>query len=337
MKNVILGMLLAGVMGFFFACQKDSLTSNSQALIESISASSQKQPVAIDELPLSVRTYVEQTSSPVEIEAAWHVRKAGYEVALEDGLYLYFNEKGTCLDKSGDRDGGDHAGGNKCLRGDTLTIDSLPQAAVTYLTDSFPGETIQTVVGKKGGKFAVELANGTVLIFDAEGNFLKECGSGSGPSGPHGPHGPHNPHGPGNGGGCIQGDTIDASNLPQAAVDYITGKYANETIQTVVVKASGKFAVELSNGEVLLFDAEGNFLKECGGHNGPGHNGPGLNTPVTFDQLPQAAQDYITAKYPGAAVEKAVQKANGNFMVLLDNHAKLLFDADGNVLFDSGN
>ena len=175
--------------------------------------------------------------------------------------------------------GGSGDSTNLCMRGDTVDVSELPQAAADQIATDYPNATIQTVVKKHHGKaYAVELSDGTILIFKADGSLIGTCDTLS--SGPH--------HGPGDhpyDGGCLGGDTLTVADLPQAAVDYVAANYPNETIQTVVSKFDGKaFAVELSDGTVLIFKADGTFVGTCpggpgngpgGGHSGGGHTGGG--------------------------------------------------------------
>jgi hypothetical protein len=88
---------------------------------------------------------------------------------------------------------------------------------------------------------------------------------------------------------------------------------------------------------VLLFRPDGTFIKECDGQPNGGPHHHHCNAPVGLDDLPQAAQDYLAANYPGETVVRGCQKNNGNYIVKLSGGAKILFDADGNMLFDSGN
>ena len=357
MKNLFHPMLALGILAIFSSCQKDGLLSTAESLINTIANSDSKELVAAADLSNDITTYVERNHAPVSVEAAWKVDKAGYEVALEDGQLLYFNEKRTFL---GRNDGSTSPRGDRhCLRGEDATTEDLPQAALDYLAANYADDSILTVKLKRFGYFAVELSGGDILIFNGEGEFIRLCGEAGGPHGPGGPGGPGGGHQGGHPCGCMSGDTIDVSELPTTVTDYVTASYPDETIQNAVLKPSGKFAAELSDGSVLLFDADGNFIKECGvvdpngsghgpwqpggpgGHHGGagpgGHGGHGIHgTQVTLEELPQAAQDYLAATYPDATLDRAVEKPNGNFFVRLSNGAKILFDAEGNVLFDSG-
>ncbi len=339
-----------GIVALAFACQKDNVTSvtDSAQLMTSIANSTDKQSVTVAELPVSVREYVALSFTPLEIDAAWRVRGMGYEVELEDGQNLYFRENGGCMGAG--RGGG--GGVFRCMRGDTVDVSELPQAASDYIVANYAGTTIVNVVYKSHGDragYAVELSDGNILLFNAAGDFFTLCGDfdgdgdghGDGPGHGGGHHG-DGPHGNGDGphgtnGGCAAGDTLATADLPTAAADYIAANYASETINVVVVKPSGKFGVELSSGTVLLFDADGVFIKECDGQPQGGPNHHHCNAAITLTDLPQAAQDYIAANYAGETVERGCVKNNGNYIVRLSGGAKILFDADGNMLFDSGN
>lgn len=350
MKNLIYGMLAMSIMALAFACQKEAATTATD-LINAIATSDSKQAVSVSELPTEVQDYVALSFTPVEIEAAWHVRGKGYEVELEDGQDLYFRDGGDCMGTSN----GGGAGEFRCMRGDTVDVSELPQAAADYITANYPTLTIVTVVYKEHGDrtgYGVELSDGTILLFNGDGEFVNICGDfpgggdgdGNGHGGHDGDHGGHHgnqggDHGPnGPQGGCAAGDTIDVATLPTAVTDYITANYSGETITVAVVKPSGKFGVELSSGTVLLFDADGNFIKVCDGQPDGGPHQHHCDTELAaLTDLPQAAQDYIATNYADATLVRGCVKNNGNYIVKLSNDVKILFDADGNVLFDSGN
>lgn len=227
-----------------------------------------------------------------------------------------------------DRGGGSDTT-NLCMRGDTVDVSALPQAAADQIAADYPNATIQTVVEKHDGKaYAVELSDGTILIFKADGTLIGTCDDL--PFGPH--HGPGHPFD----GGCLGGDTVTVADLAQTAVDYIAANYPNATIQTVVSKFDGKaFAVELSDGTVLVFKADGTFVGTCPGGpgNGPGHPFDGGclgGDTLTVADLPQAAVDYVAATYPNATIQTVVSKFDGKaFAVELSDGTVLIFKADG--------
>ncbi|MEY3051416.1 MAG: hypothetical protein RLY31_1201 [Bacteroidota bacterium] len=346
MKKLSFALLLLLPMALFVgSCQQDGVLPTSDDLINTIAQSDTKQLLTSDQVPADITAFVTRSFDPIAMEAAWIVEKSGYEVAMEDGHLLYFNARRRFI---GQNDGSRHArGARRCMYGDAVTADDLPATTQDYIAENYPDETIEFVTVKPNGAFGVKLSDGTVLLFKADGEFVRECGKPAGPGGPMGPGGGHPC-------ACMHGDTVDVSVLPTAVTDYIAENYPDETIQTAVLKASGKFAVELGEGTVLLFDADGNFLKDCGvvdpnagGYGpwnpphgpgiGPGHHNGFGGVQITLDDLPTAAQEYLAENYAGIDIKRGVQKPNGFFVIKLDNGVFLLFDGDGNMLFDSGN
>lgn len=355
MKKLMLGILLVGLAGLW-ACQKDLLNNSTLGLMETIANDTNSDPIGTTDLPNSIVTYVNDNYSPLEIEMVFMSGDNGYHVILEDGQELFFNMNGNFLGDGNGNHGneGHHGGGHmgndphgnggqggdctaNCLAGDTLATSELPQVVLDYVAENYPDLDITVAVLKPSGKFGVELSDGVVLLFDEDGNFIKEC---TGEDGPHGGgHHGNGPHGPGNGGGethlCTYGDTLAVTDLPQTAVDYITENYPGEDVVVVVAKPNGDFAAELSGGVVLIFDEDGTFEHECGNHGG---HGPGWGgTEITASELPASATAYIESNYPGETVNLAILTFHGKYFVELSNEVKIVFDADGNVLFDSGN
>ncbi|MEK7257738.1 MAG: PepSY-like domain-containing protein [Bacteroidota bacterium] len=331
MKKLIFGLLIASIGGLFFACQKESLTGTE--LIDQIANSTEKVEVRTSETPESITTYVEENFYPLTIDKTFRVRGKGWEVQLTDDQDLYFNERNGCLGDGEMRGGDGERHRFRCMRGDDFDIASLPAAISEYVTANYPDATIASAIVKGDNRaYGVELSDGTVLLFNGEGEFVKVCDQQPGGGG-HGGHG----GGHHDGGRCIRGDVVEVSELPQAATDYVAATYPNETIQTVVKKGDRGYGVELSDGTVLLFDIEGVFIKECGTGGGFGHGNHDGGTPVAVEDLPGAITDYVATNYPDATIEKAVVRADGNYFLRLSNHVKLVFDSEGNLLFDSGN
>lgn len=352
MRKVFLGLLLAGLTGFIFSCQKENVLTQANELASEFALATDVTALGVEELPASISRYVSNNQQPLEIEVAYHSHALGYQVILENGQDLYFNSRGDCTAKGGGGHGGhggghgdgDHGdgdnhgdghgdgGSNRCLFGDSLVVSDLPQAALDYVAANYADLTITAAVVKPSGKFGVELSDGTVLLFDADGNFVEECtghvdvdGHGDGHGGNHG--GPTR--------SCLRGDTSSVDSLPQAALDYLAANNAADTVAVVIAKPNGWFAVGLTNGSVLIFDADGAYVRDCEdrpGHGGPVHGG----TDIAPDQLPQAILDYLAANHADATIERAVLTFSGKYFIRLSDGTKLIFDENGNVLFDSG-
>ncbi|MBK7407315.1 MAG: PepSY-like domain-containing protein [Saprospirales bacterium] len=230
-------------------------------------------------LPTAITDHVVAFYPDATITVAVVKPSGKYGVELSDGATLIFDADGVFLTLCGECPSGPPPPHPGCMEGDTVAATDLPQAAQDFLLATYPDLTIQTVVVKPIGVFAVELSDGAILLFSPEGVFIHLCGEYPGPH--------PNPHP-----GCMTGDTVTIADLPQAAQDYVAITFPDLTIQTVVVKLNGFFAVELSDGQILLFDAAGTFLHDCdndgpGGNGGPGgdddndghggHGGPGGN------------------------------------------------------------
>ena len=237
--------------------------------------------------------------------------------------------------------------------GSAVGADELPADITGYVETNYnPLEIVDAwQVTDKG--YVVVLEDGTEVYFDLNGKFAGDSEK----------DGLHNGDDQAHMAKCLEGNALDASDLPQAATDYVANNHANASISSVVIKPNGHFGTELSDGTVLLFDTEGTHIKNCGcegqsqahdenAHNNGMHNsdahdngshdnqggshvdGGSLLQP---DQLPQAAQDYIANNYPAETILKAVQTYHRKYFVHLSNDVKIVFDANGNVLYDSGN
>ncbi|MCB0707716.1 MAG: PepSY-like domain-containing protein [Saprospiraceae bacterium] len=262
------GVLTLAAVLTFSACQKNNLIPQSDVLTL-IAYSGEKEAVEVDQLPSSIQTFLEKNYAPIFAEIAYRVDALGYEVVLEDDQYLYFNVENNCI---GDGDmigqlgnghphpggmhphpGGPHPGGPfpgmhcHCMMGDTITATGLPQGAIDYITDNYPDETIEVVVSKMSTKYAVELSDGTKLLFNENGLFIKECGNfGIG------------------GGNWPGGEMIDAASLPATVADYLAANYSDETLMVAFLRPNGNYFLKLSNGVIIIFDADGNMLFDSG-------------------------------------------------------------------------
>lgn len=327
MKKLLFGLLFVS-MSLFYACQKDTLLTAGDPLIDQIISSGQKVSLTVAELPTAITDYLALNYAPAEIEEAYQVPELGYELWLDDGQDVYFDARGGIL--AGGGRGPRHPVG--CLVGKPVDASELPSNVLSYLSANYTDATIEKAVKKRGGAFAVKLSDGTVVLFDPAGEFVREC--------------ERRPNGPGRDSTfrdsirhrspCMNGDVVDLGNLSQSIVDYVAQNYPNATILRAVTTPMGGTAVRLSNEKVLLFDANGEFLHLCGvrpngpgnGH-GPGH-GPGMGNPIDVADLPAVITDFIALNHPGTTIDKAVRMRNGDYAILLDDGTRLLFDKDGN-------
>lgn len=314
MKKLIFAMLTMGLMALYFSCQKDENvlpTAKEEMLIGQITAAPNVEMVGIADLPSGISSYVKQNHAPFNIEAVYHAPNLGYEVMLENGLCLFFGTNGNHLNHDGMHgDDGNHHGGmgqgfNHCMAGDTLDATDLPQAIINYINTNYSGNTVLIVVVKPSGKLGVELSGGAVLMFKPNGSFIHVCDA-QVSSGSHG-------HGHGNMGGpgwhCDPGGMMGGQ----------------------------------GHGNHGGMGGQGH-----GNHGGmDGHHGnmgtqPDSNEPcwggtgISIDNLPAAITDYVSANHPDATVVHAMQTFGGEYFLRLSDCARLVFDENGNILFDSG-
>ncbi len=300
MKKLIFAALLASAALLYFSCQKDDNplpSANEEMLIGQIVNASTVEAVSVADLPASIANYVNQNHAPLGIDLAFRAGQHGYEIFLENGLCLYFDQHGNHLNHDGMHgDMGNHHGGggpgiNFCLAGDTLDITALPQAALNHISANYLGATVVTVVLKPSGNLAVEISTGDILMFGPSGNYFHDCDMQA--TGGHG-----HEHGDMGGPGW------------HCEPDGGTG---------------GGHGGSMGHGN----------------HGGMG-NHSGSNEPcwggtsLSVDDLPAAITTYINTNHPDATVEHVMQTFNGNYFLRLSDCGRLVFDGDGNILFDSG-
>lgn len=300
---ILLGIMLTT---FYLSCDKENNplpVQQEEMQIEQIVSAPSVEAVAVRDLPSAISGYVTENHAPFDIELAFHAGQHGYEVFLENGLCLYFDQHGNHLNHDGlHGDMGNHHGGNPginfCMAGDTLNVADIPQSMLDYITANYSGMSVVTVVVKPSGKQGVKISNGDILMFSPFGNFIHACdiqgmsghGHGHGnigspgwhcdPDGNMG-HGGQMGHGHGNHGG-MNGHHDDMGNLPGS----------NE---------------------------------HCWGGSG-----------VSIDNLPTAITTYVIDNHSDATIFHAMQTYGSNYFLRLSDCARLVFDEDGNILFDSG-
>ena len=190
-------------------------------------------------LPQAILNYVStdypnNTISEAEIED-----NNNYEVELNDGTELIFDQQGNFLGI--DDDDVDDFGDEDILPGD------IPANILDFIATYFPGATIEEAELENNGHYEIELSDDVELIFDADGEFLGRADDDSNED--------------------KEDDDIAIAELPQAVRDYIVTNYPNNTIIEAEREDDNTFEVTLNNGLELEFDSEGTFL------NAEDHNG----------------------------------------------------------------
>ncbi|MEM7372914.1 MAG: PepSY-like domain-containing protein [Bacteroidota bacterium] len=194
---------------------------------------------------------------------------------------------------------------------ETIAESELPSDVLDQVMNTFPSvgiSSITRVVGSNGAEvFEISLDNGETLSFTRDG------------------------------GGCVE---VAIEDLPAGVQDYVDTNYAGEMItKAMSMEHDGDsiYTVRISSGEILTFDASGDFLgiRERRGRRGH-HKRHGEI--IEASALPGTAQTYISDNFAGAVVDKAVQitKRDGTvvYLVKLDTGERLAFDSDGNYLDD---
>ena len=126
--------------------------------------------IGITDLPMDVIAYISDSLSGDTIAYAVQRKNGWYGVKLTSGKVLLFDKNGSfrgyCLKKVMKPKKPQKTGGNMCMKGDTIDLDSLPAAIVNWIQDSLPGDSILAAVKHKGKYYAASLSNDKVLLFD---------------------------------------------------------------------------------------------------------------------------------------------------------------------------
>ncbi|NNF34670.1 MAG: hypothetical protein HKN68_11200 [Saprospiraceae bacterium] len=308
MKKLLIVLLSVGFASTYLSCDTDSnmLSSHQEELlINQIAASPSIDAVNVVDLPSIISGYVNDNHAPFEIELAFHANNHGYEVFLENGLCIYFDEEGHHLnhdslhgDMGNHHGGGDH-GINFCLAGDSLEVADLPQTSIDYITENHVGASIVTVVLKPSGNLAVEIGTGEILMFGPSGNYYHECDMQT--TGGHG-------HGHGGVGGPGWHCDPDGN---------IGGGHGGHM--------GGHMGGSMGHGNHGGMDNHTGSNEHCWG-----------GTSISIDDLPVAITTYLNDNYVDESVEHIMQAFNHNYFLRLSECTRLVFDEDGNILFDSG-
>ena len=114
-------------------------------------------------------------------------------------------------------------------------ITEWPATIDEYIGLYYPSDTINEVEFEEG-EYEVTLLSGIYLIFDIDGNFLEEAID-------------------------EEEEDNEVTEWPTAIDDYLALNYPDATIKKVELEAE-EYEVELDDGLELIFDMDGNFLKE---------------------------------------------------------------------------
>ncbi|MEL6864007.1 MAG: PepSY-like domain-containing protein [Bacteroidota bacterium] len=197
----------------------------------------------------------------------------------------------------------------------------LPQDIVQVVEDDYFETYIETASRVDAKGYEVELGSGDRLYCNMDGNELRaEDGRFRG-----------RPH---RAGPCGFGRRVDVADLPAAITDYVAANYPDAEIRRAKTKGD-VYIVAVTAPAILVFDLEGNFVEETHGF----RHCRLWGEPIEIEDLSGTITEYITANYPDAELKKAANLRNGNIVVgvlLGDDRKILVFDQDGNFLFERG-
>ncbi len=211
--------------------------------------------VKVGDLPQPILDYVAENYPDLTIVKSEVEDNGHFEVKLSDRTELIFDADGVFLGI--DDDNGDHDN----YGDEYLDIATLLPTILEYIDANYPDAEIKEASMENNGQIEVTLHDKTVLIFDANGEFM-----GVGVD-------EHDQDGDGeceweDGRHDEDGDNIDPSELPEMALAYLEENYPELTILHAEREHEGKFEVTLSNGLEVYFDADGNFLSTDDDHKG---------------------------------------------------------------------
>ncbi len=189
-------------------------------------------------LPQNILDYITENYPGLTIVKAEKEDNENFEIKLSDGTELIFNSQGEFLGIDNDENEfGD----------EDIDPANLPQNILDFISNKYPGVTIEGAELENNGNYEVELENDVELIFDGDGNFLGQAQD-------------ENEDDQGE-----DEEDIDPSELPQIILDYIAENYPDNTIIEAEMEEEG-YEVTLNNGVELKFDEQGNFLSEEDGN-----------------------------------------------------------------------
>jgi len=309
MKNVLFAVIAIVIVSLTVSCEKsqDALPGPDETLIVKITSASAVDLLAPQDVPPIVNNFVETNYSPYQIEMVFQAHGYGYEVMLENGMCIFFDNDGSHIDHDGLHDDWSNMHGDdyNCMMGDFMELDMCPQDILQFIHDNYPNQPIQHLVVKPSGKLSVALDDETVLMFNTDGELLTECqvspvGNGMGMGMGNGANGHHmHEHGYGiNSTGLCDSTANHGDNHPGGS---------------------------------------GNMMGH-GGQNGNQNNGACWGgESIALTDLPSVISKYLDQNYPETELLFVMQNYHGYYMLRLDDCIRLVFDENGNLLFDSGN
>ncbi len=195
-----------------------------------------------------------------------------------------------------------------------VSTKELPDAALELLNTDYFGTYIDEVLSAEGLGFEVNLSDESKVYFDKDGGCLNGTEKGR----RKGKKRKNN-----------RGKAINIEDLPTAITDYIDANYDNATIDGARTNPDRGYMIKLSTDLIVLFDLNGNFVKE---HEFIYHHGN--HSKIELTDLSTLITNYISTTYPDATIKVAFEKGEYIIVGVKDSNDKkmLVFDAQGNFI-----
>jgi hypothetical protein len=240
-KNIAIVLLAAGSV---LSCSKNE--DNPMNNLPEGFALKADAKVKVGDLPQAILDYVKENYDGLSIAKSEEEDNGNFEIKLSNGLELIFNAAGNFLGVDDDDENGNFDDSD-------IPVEELLAAITNYVDENFPGTSIKEASMENNGHYEITLGDKTVLIFDANGEFL---GVGVDENDQDG----DGEYEWGDGDQHDDGDTIDPAQLPEKVLTYLNENYNDLTIMHAEIESEGYYEVTMSNGLEVYFDAEGNFV-----------------------------------------------------------------------------
>ena len=181
-----------------------------------------------------------------------------------------------------------------------------PAAIDTYIAANYPNATIDEVE-LEDGNYEVELSDGTELLFDKDGNFIKVLDDDEEEE-------------------EEEEEGTEVTDYPAAIDTYVGTNYPNSSIEEVLLMDDGTYIVELDDDTELRFDADGNFIEVVEDDDEEEEEGEEVT------DYPMMIDDYLNTNYPNDTIDEVRLLDDGNYIVELESDIVILFDANGNFI-----
>ena len=313
-KNLI-ALLIIAALGFALSCEENVVEpvdgASGTSILGDSTMTNDWQEVAVSDLPQSILDFIAEEYDGKTAREAWLTDEGEYVVVMGRQLYLIFDNDGNFVEEYNERE---HRGDR-----DPIDVSELPQSVLDYLAANYPDAEIKKAFTNEDGEYIVKLDNRMVVIFDANGNFVDEFEK---------KRRRHRGH------FLEDWSRIDASELPQAIIEYIATNHADAEILIAGINEEGEYGVVLSTGFLLLFDADGNLIEEMtiDDLDWDNHREDKWKE-VSLDSLPQPIKDYVAANYTDDTIEEAwYEEEEEVYVIELSSDIYLVFDKDGNFI-----